>query len=103
MLLLNRSVNRSVNRSKPLLDEGATATAGLPRRASVAMIGNRNWFVLQVTLQQICQVGTRLFASAQRNMQHLVKVAIAYKALPINTQQTFAHDSVEVFCAICVF
>src|SRR5258706_14702480 len=79
----------------------ATARA-LAGSAAIAMIGDQDRVVGQISGQPVSQMQSTVAATAFAQMQteHLIEVAVVEKTLPVDRQQLAAHDVVHVFASV---
>ena len=84
------------------LNQCATATAALPGGTAVAVLSGGNRVTGQVAPgEQVAHVGAPV-RNQQRQVQHLVEIAIVDKPAPVNTDLITAHQGVAIIGSVIV-
>src|SRR5207245_2257264 len=89
---------RTRSRPRPALGmQGAAAGRALPRGAAKAMIAYGDARAREFARDQFGETGA---PPTQRQVEHLVEVAVVYVALPVDRNQVAAHHRRQVFLPV---
>ena len=74
------------------INQGTATAAALSGGATVTMIANRDGKPFEYRIPQVPDVDALGASIFHRQRQHLIEVAIVHEALPIDADETSAHD-----------
>src|SRR5688572_9627574 len=88
----------------PFSLQRAAAGRALPGGAAVAVVAHGDGVAGEVAADQVGELRPRAVLRAllerERQLEHLVEVAVVHVALPVDRDQAAAHDGLEVLVAV---